>query len=731
MICSLIIGLIFGMALLVTAMLASGAFSVRKPTLIVYSDSNQKLYDGSALIDHGWDMNGTLKEGHQAKPVFRGSRTEAGESENTMELIITDEMGIDVTADYDIEYHFGVLTVEPRRVLVIGETGGMSDGVLDPASYQFSSDCDGLIGGHNMKIFFESGIADVLISNEAAEDVTKNYFIILQLDGNTFFPTSGNQTAPMYKIYSDVKDTIYLKINSYGDYLGQEKWAIAPTYDTLLPGEYSAAYLTSLALSLQKNNKPVTIQIESLCGYYALPYYMLEGDYQIQTSDCMYKGDVSDAYSVNYYRYPETTKNLATPYGDYEKAYRKFVYENYLKLDATSSDYMKNLIKKQGFSASDPDIIQKVASYIQNAAVYNLDYPKSLEQEENVAIAFLETYKEGVCRHYSISATLLFRALGIPARYCVGALAFVEAGQWTDIPGSQAHAWVEVYLDGIGWVMVEVTGGGVSEGGDSNVDSGAMTVKPVPSRFLFDRQSHTSLNRVTGLEKLEAAGYTYTVRVSGSRAAAGKTVTEIQELHIYSPDGQEVTDQYDLKLEKGILQVYYDSFEFSSLDIEKYYDGNSIETLPQIFYNSAQLAQANLTVNFQVSNDPVTDVGMHLNRFEVELYQNGQNVTDMYLIQYQFGTLNIKSNSITIQAADAEKVYDGTELVSNAYQITAGVLLEGHYIDNVVYSGSQTNVGRSDNNITYIAIYDQNGNNVTKNYSVTLLPGKLKVTRPK
>jgi hypothetical protein len=37
-------------------------------------------------------------------------------------------------------------------------------------------------------------------------------------------------------------------------------------------------------------------------------------------------------------------------------------------------------------------------------------------------------------------------------------------------------------------------------------------------------------------------------------------------------------------------------------------------------------------------------------------------------------------------------------------------------------------VGRSENVITYVAIHDQNGKNVTENYAITLLPGTLKVT---
>ena len=765
--CSLMIGLVFGMALLLISMAATGAFSTRKPNLIIYSDSNRKLYDGSPLTDRGWDIEGELKDGHEAKAVFKGTRTEAGESENVIEITITDTMGMDVTADYNIEYQFGTLTVEPRRLLIIGETKGLKNGVLDASCYQISSSCDGLISGHREKISFTEGIADVVISNYEGKDCTKNYFIILQLDGNMFIPQNGDQNVPLFSVYSDISDKVYLKIGNYGDYLSGENWTSAPRYDKLIAEKYSASYLTSITLSVQKNNPAVSIQIQSLCGYYALPYYMLDGDYQIQTSDSMYSGDTANPYSVNYYRYPEDAKNLSTSLIDYERDYRKFVYANYLNLDDTSRNYMNGLIQKQGFSASDAKIVKKVASFIQTAATYNLDYPKSLETEENVAIAFLEEYKEGVCRHYAISATLLFRALGIPARYCVGAVAFTEAGEWTEVPAGWAHAWVEVYLDGIGWVFVEVTGGNIFEGsggaggnGDSGIggneeedgggngeiegdenesdkpeageDDERIKIKPVTVRALYDGKTHSAVNKVTGLEELEKQGFTYRVNVSGQSSQVGKTETVIESIHIYNRSGQDVTDQYKLKFEKGLIHIYYNAFTFTSNSVEKIYDGKPIETLPQITYNRTMLDRYNMTVEFELPEDMPVEVGSHLNRFVVKLYQNGQDVTDFYWVQYEFGKLNIKTQEITFKAQDAQKSYDGTELICHEYVITEGSLLAGHYVgDDIQYVGSQTSIGRSDNKITHISIYDENGNDVTKNYTISLLAGKLRVTRAK
>ena len=94
----------------------------------------------------------------------------------------------------------------------------------------------------------------------------------------------------------------------------------------------------------------------------------------------------------------------------------------------SAQSYLNYVIKEQGFSASDADIIAKVAKYVQGAAKYNLDYDRLLDVQTDIAVAFLRDFKEGICQHYASAATLLFRMLGIPARYTVGYAVEAEAG---------------------------------------------------------------------------------------------------------------------------------------------------------------------------------------------------------------------------------------------------------------------------------------------------------------
>jgi transglutaminase-like putative cysteine protease len=64
----------------------------------------------------------------------------------------------------------------------------------------------------------------------------------------------------------------------------------------------------------------------------------------------------------------------------------------------------------------------------------------------------------GYCVHFAHAAVFLFRAAGVPARIGVGYA--VEAdnlrGSSLLIRGGDAHAWPELYLDGIGWTVLDI-----------------------------------------------------------------------------------------------------------------------------------------------------------------------------------------------------------------------------------------------------------------------------------
>lgn len=69
---------------------------------------------------------------------------------------------------------------------------------------------------------------------------------------------------------------------------------------------------------------------------------------------------------------------------------------------------------------------------------------------------FLVT-KRGYCVQFATAMVMMSRAAGIPARIALGFLPGTEAkGVWT-VLAADAHAWPELYLDGVGWTRFEPT----------------------------------------------------------------------------------------------------------------------------------------------------------------------------------------------------------------------------------------------------------------------------------
>ena len=263
-------------------------------------------------------------------------------------------------------------------------------------------------------------------------------------------------------IYAERTDTLYLKMQSFGAYNGRG-WDEAGMYGGAINEfGYSANYLPHYLMNEITPFSGYPLTITPKMEVRVIPYYIVASPdlAQIQMSDVKATGAYDQVYTL-YYR-PYGTHVYASMAGgklsSFERDYAEFVERGYLEIDDTTMAYMKLIIDEQGFDPNDPDIIQKVATYVQNAATYNLAYNQNLDREPNVALAFLGAYKEGVCRHYATAATLLYRALGIPARYTVGFMTDVSAGETTAVKGADAHAWVEVYEEGFGWRCVEVTG---------------------------------------------------------------------------------------------------------------------------------------------------------------------------------------------------------------------------------------------------------------------------------
>ncbi len=138
-------------------------------------------------------------------------------------------------------------------------------------------------------------------------------------------------------------------------------------------------------------------------------------------------------------------------------SYERFVYENYLSLPDRIIQPLHSIAEQQGWlNMPDEQLIPAMAEYIQSTSTYDLDTPLT-PKGEDFALYFLTESHRGYCVHFASALAVLLRSRGIPARYTYGYLAKVESGSFSAVTSLDAHAWVEYYLPGVGWLPIEAT----------------------------------------------------------------------------------------------------------------------------------------------------------------------------------------------------------------------------------------------------------------------------------
>ena len=108
------------------------------------------------------------------------------------------------------------------------------------------------------------------------------------------------------------------------------------------------------------------------------------------------------------------------------------------------------------------DIVLKTIQHIVSNYKYTVDPKIGTYEGFTPYERFLAETKEGYCTQFATTLTLLLRAQGIPARYVEGFIAkdfkMDENGNYvSNVTDENAHAWVEVYYPGYGWLTYEAS----------------------------------------------------------------------------------------------------------------------------------------------------------------------------------------------------------------------------------------------------------------------------------
>jgi len=118
--------------------------------------------------------------------------------------------------------------------------------------------------------------------------------------------------------------------------------------------------------------------------------------------------------------------------------------------------------------------------YFQNGFSYSLQAP-GLPEGADAVDTFLFVTRQGSCEMFASAMAVLLRAAGIPARlvtgYATGTYNILTG--YYEVRNSDAHAWVEIFHPGIGWLEIEATPGFESVADFSQQPTGQWLVRDV------------------------------------------------------------------------------------------------------------------------------------------------------------------------------------------------------------------------------------------------------------
>lgn len=140
--------------------------------------------------------------------------------------------------------------------------------------------------------------------------------------------------------------------------------------------------------------------------------------------------------------------------------YSNKIQDTYLQLPPGLDPRIKQLAEDVTSHASSPyDKASAIELYLKAHYAYTLDLRG--DPGDDPLAYFLFTRRAGHCEYFASAMAIMLREIGIPSRYATGFL----PGEFNDIGGdyiiraSDAHAWVEVYFPGYGWITFDPTPG--------------------------------------------------------------------------------------------------------------------------------------------------------------------------------------------------------------------------------------------------------------------------------
>ncbi|WP_249188581.1 transglutaminase domain-containing protein, partial [Nocardiopsis sp. MG754419] len=195
-------------------------------------------------------------------------------------------------------------------------------------------------------------------------------------------------------------------------------------------------------------------------GYDALTGTVVTRDGDVAGRDYEVAGDVADWSGVD----PSTT---APPVGD--------VYDLYRELPPGAPPILDEVVAAIAAEGDYHQRARALADYLRESHTFDPETPGGHGYAHIDALLAAPGGQGGggTSEQFASAFAMLARAAGLPSRVAVGFAPGTESGDgFYEVRTGDAHAWGEVYFDGLGWVPYHVTPGGRDDGGSGQSPEG-------------------------------------------------------------------------------------------------------------------------------------------------------------------------------------------------------------------------------------------------------------------
>lgn len=162
---------------------------------------------------------------------------------------------------------------------------------------------------------------------------------------------------------------------------------------------------------------------------------------------------IDDAYVQNRSQSLQYMVNYGLEQKPMPDGYTDFAQRAYLQIPAELEEPLQKFLQEHELLGASAEA---VAAFVREWGTYDLDTP-SIPADVDFVMYFLRQSRRGYCVHFASSTVMLLRANGIAARYVTGYAVEAVQAQWNRVTSDDAHAWVEYYVDGMGWLPLDPT----------------------------------------------------------------------------------------------------------------------------------------------------------------------------------------------------------------------------------------------------------------------------------